>query len=304
MLKITRIILKGFVLGLAIMLPGISGGTIAFIIGIYEKLIEEISKLKVRDIKRFIPLISWNKKQIKKTVLFFKKNWDWNFLIPLVFGVVCSMALFVVFASPIINQYSLPFYSLIFGFVLASVSKPLKDMKKTAKNFLLMGISFVINFVLFAFMQENAFAFSGNLNPLFMLPIGFFISMTLIVPGISGSYLLLIFGLYEKTLLNLRDGNFFIICYFLTGAVLGVIFTARWIRYLIKNYFHETIALILGLILSSLYTIYPLPKESFSELLAFDEQKKTFLIFFISSFLLLMCLDAFYNTKESSLKKP
>lgn len=298
MLKIIELILKGFGLGLAIILPGISGGTIAFIMGIYEKLIEEISKLKVRDIKRLTSLIFRNTKQIKKSALILKETWDWGFLIPLFFGVGCSMTLFVVFAAPIIDQYSLPFYSLIFGFVLASVFKPLKDMKKTTKTLSLMGLSFVINFFLFAFMEENALTLTGDLNPLFMLPIGFFISMALIVPGISGSYLLLVLGLYEKTLLNLREGNFLIICYFLIGATLGVIFTARWIRYLIKNHFHETIALILGLILGSLYAIYPLPKESFADLFTFDEQKRIFLVCFVISFLFLIGLDVFYKTKE------
>lgn len=297
MLNFLLIILKGLVLGLSIVLPGISGGTMAFVMGIYEKLIWEISKFKTRHLKNLFLCLSFKKKQIKKGVLFFRKTWDWAFLIPLIFGLVCSVLIFIVFASPIIEQYSLQFYSIICGLILASVYKPLKEMKKNAKTLVLLFLSFLINFFLFVW-GENLSLFSGDLRPLIFVPIGFLVAMALVVPGISGSYLLLVLGLYEKTLLALRQGDILVIGFFSMGSILGILLTARLIKYFIKNYFDEIIALISGLILSSLYVVYPLPKESLEEILSFNLHKKIFLFCFVSSFLIFIVFNFFHGVKK------
>ena len=302
MLKIIILILKGFVLGISMALPGISGGTMAFIMEIYEKLIGEISKTQIKHLKSVFVCLSFKKQQIKQSILFYRNTWDWAFLMPLLFGIVLSAVIFVALAVPVIEKYSLEFYSLIFGLVLASVFKPFKDMNKTAKTLVLLFVSFSVNTILFAFGKE-LFLFSADsveLWPLIFLPVGFLVSSALIIPGISSSYLLLIFGLYEKTLQALRQGDLIVICFFLIGAVLGLFLMAKWIQKMIKNYFNETMAMILGLILGSLYSIYPLPKKSLEDFLAYDSQKQIFLFYFIISFSALMISSFFYEKKKSA----
>ena len=294
MLNPIVLILKGFILGISMVLPGVSGGTMAFIMGIYEKLIGEISKMRIRHIKKLLLCLSFRKEQIKQSILFFWTTWDWAFLIPLGFGVVCSGVIFIAFASPLIEKHSLEFYSIIFGLVLASVFKPFKEMKKSIKTFLLFFASFAINTLCFIF-GANLFLFSGEPVAFVFLPVGFVISTALIIPGLSGSYLLLIFGLYEKTLLALKQGEFFVICFFFIGVILGVFSIAKLIQRMIQNYFHETMAIILGLILGSLYAVYP--KESLGDLLFFDAPKKIFLLYSLISFCVFMIFNLFYEKK-------
>ena len=297
--SLTVLFVKGFVLGLSIVLPGLSGGTMAFILGLYEKLIGEISKAKVQDIKKLISFLSFNKQKAKEALLFFWTKWDWAFLVPLSFGLLCSGILFVALASPFIEKYSLQFYALVCGLVLASLWKPFQAMEKTGKNLFIFFISFVINFVLFVF-GENFSLLSGKEDLLFLLflPVGFLVSSALIIPGLSGSYLLVLLGLYEKTLLALKQGDLLVIVCFFVGTLIGIFSVARLIKKLLKNYFHQSMAVILGLILSSLYAVYPLPKESLEDIFSLERPNKIFLFYFISSFLIFIIFNILYERKR------
>lgn len=284
-------------------LPGISGGTMAFVMGIYEKLIFEISKLKARHFKIFVSRLSLKKSALRQSALFFAGTWDWAFLIPLIGGLAFSAILFVAFAPGFIERYALPFYSLVFGLALASVFKPFKEMKKTLKALALLVLSFALNLLVFS-LGGGLFSLAGGLSPWIFLPAGFLVSMALIVPGISGSYLLAVFGLYEKTLLSLKEGNLAIISCFFIGAAMGLFSTAKAIHYAFKNYFNEAMAIIIGLILASLYAIYPLPKESLADILDFNPQKKIFLFCAIISFAPFTALSLSFRQTKSAGKSP
>lgn len=292
--------LKGCVLGLSMVLPGISGGTMAFIMGIYEKLIGEISKVKLQHIKKLSPFLRFQKQESKQSLIFFWANWDWAFLIPLAIGLLFSGGLFIVLASPLIEEYSLQFYSIVCGLVIASLWKPFKEMEKNGKNLFIFFISFIANLIFFVF-GESFSLFSGTEELVFLLflPVGFVVSSALIVPGLSGSYLLVLFGLYEKTLLALKEGDLPVIICFFVGVFIGVFSIAKLIKKMLSSYFDESMAVILGLILSSLYAIYPLPKESLEDIFTFDVQTKLFWLFFISSFLLFMIFNLLYEKKKS-----
>ena len=302
-LKTINLFLKGFILGISMALPGISGGTLAFILGFYQKLIGEISKTSLKHLHHLFLCLSFKKKKVKQGFLFFRTTWDWSFLLPLIFGILCSAVAFVAFASPLIERHSLEFYSLICGLVLASIFKPFKDMRKSVKTFALFFTSLAINVFLFAF-GNSFFLLSGDVSPLVFLPVGFLISSALVVPGLSGSYILVVFGLYEKTLVALRQGDFLIICLFLSGAILGVFSIAKLIHWTIKKYFDETMAILLGLILGSLYSISPLSGESLKNLWSFDTEKKIFLFYFTSSFFFFIFFSSFYEVKKRKKVKP
>ena len=300
MLKGLELVLKGFVLGISMVLPGISGGTMAFVMGIYEKLIAEISKLQKQHFKKLFLCLRLKKDEIKNSILFFQKTWDWLFLLPLMFGMGLSIILFIAFAPKLIERYFLPFYSIIFGLILASVFVLLKKLEKRPKIFALLAMSFLAHALLFV-LGKDLVSFSDINSPFIFLPVGFLISVALIVPGLSGSYLLLILGLYEKTLLSLKQGDFFVITCFLTGLLFGGFFIAKGINYLFNRYFNETMALILGLILASLYAVYPLPKSSFEELLFFDGSKMVFLFYSVISFGFFMIFHFFYERQKAKV---
>ena len=300
------IALKGFALGLSMVLPGISGGTIAFIIGIYEKLIKEISNFKIKHIKNFMLCFSFNKKQIKTNFTVLKNSWDWTFLIPLMLGAFIALILFVSFAGDFIAQYSFEFYSIIFGLIVASVIPTLRLAKKNLSFFLFLLGSFFLNFILFAFgsqfisINSELVSNSKEVSSLIFFPAGFLISMALIVPGISGSYLLLVLGLYEKTLFALKSLNLFVICIFIFGVLLGFLLTAKIIQKMLKKYWNQSLAVIIGLMLGSLYVVYPLEKSSLNDFLVFNKSQTLFLIYMLAG---CICFLALHFSLTSQQKK-
>ena len=293
-------LLKGILLGFSILLPGMSGGTMAFILGIYEKLIQEIARFKSSYIKSFLMLFSFQPVKIKKHFLILKKAWDWLFLIPLFCGMFFSVVVFVVFVSDWIKDYSLIFYSLIFGLILGSLIPTFKQIKKSLPVLALFVLSLVLNHFLLSYGKEFLHFPSGKMPDFLFVPVGFLIAMALIVPGISGSYLLLILGLYEKTLFALKQWNFIILICFVLGLLLGFIVTAKGIQKMLKSYWDQSLAVILGLMAGSLSSIYPLSGKSFKifEPLNWTKEFICFLLCASFGFVCVLLFDYFGNKKN------
>ena len=286
---------KGSVLAFSMVLPGLSAGTMAFILGIYKKLILEVSKINTGYIKNSFLFLSLRKKEIKKSLCFFKTSLDWNFFIPLFFGFIIFLIVFIAFAPPLINSHPLEFYSLVFGLVLASLYKPLKEMKKKLKNLSLLFLSFVLNFLFFYLIGKDWINHQREIFPLFFFAVGFLVSMALVIPGISGSYLLILLGLYEKTLEAIRNFEGTVIIFFVIGAISGIFFTVRLMKFFLQKHLDETLAIIIGLILGSLYPLFPLSFESMNNLFSFDIEKQIFLLYFIPSFFSTLALSIFHK---------
>ncbi|MBC6415431.1 MAG: DUF368 domain-containing protein [Bdellovibrionales bacterium] len=292
-MKFFILIVKGFFLGLSMVLPGVSGGTLAFIMGIYEKLIQEISLFKSSHIRNILKCFSFNKKQIHFHFSKLQNTWDWSFLIPLMFGVLSAPIGFILFTLEWIEKNNFIFYSLICGLVLASMISPFKQMKKSLQTFLFFFVSLIFNLAIF-FYGKEFFILSKEIPSFLFFPIGFIVSIAFLVPGLSGSYLLLILGLYEKTLLAFKNLDFFIIGFFLLGGISGFILSAKGIQKLLQNYWNQSLACILGLILGSLYSLYPLKTHPF----IWDREQKLFLFYMTVGFLLFL-LFHFYLGKKN-----
>ena len=285
------VFLKGCTLGFFILLPGISGGTVALIIGVYEKLIDEVSKFKIKYLKKVFPS-SVKKNDSSSGILFFRQLWDWGFLAPLVCGILCSGVLFIIFAPPLIGRYSLEFYSIVFGLVLGSVLKSLQHIKKTKKTLFFFLFSFCLHLGLFFFDQRLSFVFEANV--IAFLLAGFLSALALMIPGISGAYILILLGLYEKTLMVIREGDFLSIFFFILGAVTGVFSVAKIIKIVLRKYFDETLAVILGFVLSSLYPLFPLPEEGIG---SFGFEQKIFFYYSFVAFFTVFVIHLLYKIK-------
>ena len=290
--------LKGFVLGLSMVFPGISGGTMAFIMGIYEKLIKEISNFKIEHVKKLALCFSFNKAQIKSNLSFLKNSWDWSFLIPLMLGALLALILFIKWADFLINKYFLEFYSVIFGLILGTVLFTFQKAQKNKIFFLFFLGSFFLNFILFSYGFE--FSYFKDSPAFIFLPVGFLLSIALIVPGLSGSYLLLILGLYEQTIGILKNLEFFVIFIFIIGMAFGFVLTAKLMQKMLDKYFNQSVAVILGLMLGSLYSIYPLEKSSLTDFFAFNKNQDLFLIYMLAGFL---CFMFFHTAFFSQYRK-
>ena len=240
---------------------------------------------------------SFNKKQFQIHFSLLKKSWDWSFLTPLICGILSALILFIIFAGEWIEQNSLIFYSFISGLVLAGLIPPFQQMEKSMRTLLFFLTSFVVNFALFTY-GKTAFIISNEIPSFFFAPIGFLASMALIVPGVSGSYLLLILGLYEKTLFALKQLNLFIISFFMLGVILGFILTAKWIQKMLENYWNQSLAVILGLMLGSLYSLYPLKESP----LSWNQDQKLFITCAGLGFFLFLFFH-FYLGKGNSIDK-
>ena len=278
---------KGVFMGLSLMLPGISAGTTAFILGIYKKLIDEISRFHAGDftsLRRFL------------------KKYDWPFLTPLLAGIFFAIVLFVFLAPPLITAFQFEFYSLVFGFVFAGLYPPLKEVKKNRKTLVL--------FVFFAFVSVSCFVAAGaapfsreEVSLLWIFPSGALVSLALVVPGLSGSYLLILFGLYHFILKALRDLNLPVVSVFAAGAFLGLLLMARAMKFLLNRFPSETLSAVLGLVTGSLFFLQPFSGSAggagfFSS--SFEE-KLTFLCWFALSFCLTLFISFFYGKTSSSL---
>ncbi len=264
------LMLKGGAIGVANIIPGVSGGTIAVVLGIYEYLIEAISN------------VFSNKERRSEYA---------RFLIKVALG-----ALIVVFMSAKLMKFllenyyiftNLAFVGLIAGSI-PSIYKSHDEMKfnyKTALTFLL-GVAVILTFEI-AFPQVEkkegvTVAFQMTTGAGIMLLIsGFFAGGSMIVPGISGSFIMLLMGQYYIVTSCVADREVVPLLVVGVGIILGIIVFAKIINLLFKKHRKETFYFILGLVIASLYTIYPgFPKQTVQILIAIGITAICFLISF------------------------
>ena len=241
--------LKGAALGISAVLPGLSGGTMAFVLGIYQKLIGEISKFQAGHARElfFLPMLLFK--------LFFKTRraaakrglarlggiYEAGFWLPLLGGAALSLTMFAAFIPPLAKAHPLEFSSLVFGLVLASLAAPLKEMKKQAKTAFLFLASAAGAFLLFcwtgSFMEGDEALRLGGPLWIWLAPAGFLAAMAMMIPGLSGAYLLILLGLYHPMLEALRSLDPAALILFALGGIFGAAWMARWINALLKAFF-------------------------------------------------------------------
>ena len=235
-----RNLYRGFFMGISDLIPGVSGGTIAFILGIYDELLISISG-------------------------FFSRNWKKHigFLLPLGIGIgVALLSLSRVIEYLLENHY-MPtqffFIGLIIG-VLPFIAKQ-AGVKRNFK----IG-HFLLIIIVGALLASMAFIKPLDSTPITELTgsnaIGLFFagwlgSMAMLLPGISGSFILLLLGVYSTAIGALSNLNIPIIAVIGAGVIVGFIVSSKVIGYLLMHFTHGIFAVIIGLILGSLFVVYP-----------------------------------------------
>lgn len=237
-------LLKGMAVGIANIIPGVSGGTIALITGIFERLINAIKSFGLSSLSVLI------KGRFKE----FAKITDLYFLIALFAGVIIAIVLLARIFDFLFNQYPVFIWAFFFGLILASVY----FVGKTVENWKLSAISsFIIGTVLavmFTFLTP-----AGQNNSFFYLVLcGVVAVCSMILPGLSGSFVLILMGNYQLVAIdaiNNRDIN--ILIPVLIGAVGGLVAFSHILAWVFKRYKDQTIAALTGFILGSLGIIWP-----------------------------------------------
>ena len=238
--------LKGMAMGAADAVPGVSGGTIAFISGIYEELITSISNIKLSLIKTLT----------KEGISPFWKAINGNFLLALLTGIIISFVSFMRLAKFLIEQHPILIWSFFFGLILVSiyfVGKQITKWKIGTIVVLIIG-------TLIAYYITNLPSLAANSNPFYLFFAGALAICAMILPGISGSFILVILGAYKTLSDALHDWDFKRILLFVVGAVVGLLSFSKILKWLFKNYHNTTLALLTGFIFGSLNKVWPWKK--------------------------------------------
>ena len=243
-----RIFFCGILMGIADAIPGISGGTIALLLGIYEELIGSISNFNInlfQNLKNKGIKYCWNKI-------------NGNFLLSLISGVLLSLVSFVKIFSILIEKYPLFIWSFFLGLILATLFVINRNIKKwDIVNFILI---FIFAFLTISLSIINQ-SISENINLFYILICGIIASSAMILPGISGSLILVILGVYTLIINALNNLEYNIILVFLIGCLIGIINFSKIIKWLFHNYRDYTFSIMLGLVIGSIHTVWPWRKS-------------------------------------------
>ncbi len=239
------LVAKGFIIGIANIIPGVSGGTLAITLGIYEKLIEAISHF-----------LSNFKENIK-------------FLVPVGLGIILSLLLLSNVIGYSLDHFPVPTVFFFIGLILGGIPMLMKKVKgeyQKASNLIIFLIMFVA-VASFAFLKSgsNVVSFENmDLMKYIMLFVaGVIAAGTMVIPGISGSFMLMLMGYYEPIINTIRSlthleniaGNILILFPFGIGVLIGIILVAKIIEYLLKKFEIKTYFAILGFVLASIISI-------------------------------------------------
>lgn len=230
-------------MGAADAVPGVSGGTIAFISGIYQELISTISNINVSLFKTLF----------QKGIKAFWTQANGNFILALLSGIVISFISFMKLAKYFLEQHPILIWSFFFGLIIASIYFVGKQITKWN----IITIASLILGASIAFYISTLASMSSNNSSLFLFFAGAVAICAMILPGISGSFILIILGAYKMlsdAIHNFDIKNLFI---FICGAIVGLLSFSHILKWLFKNYHNVTLALLTGFIFGSLNKVWP-----------------------------------------------
>jgi putative membrane protein len=240
-----RFALNGFCMGSADIIPGVSGGTMALILGIYERLLSAI-----RSFDR-----AWLENIFRFRISDALARNDLPFLIPLGIGIVFAIVFFtrVIPLPTLIITHPELIYGLFFGLILASIVILMGEVKEYGAK----EIMVTIVGVLLGLTIVNLVPVETPTAAWFIFLCGFIAISAMLLPGISGSFILLILGKYAYVINAFGEFDLVVIAAFGLGALSGLVVFSRTIVWLLKHYHQPTLLVIKGILIGSLWIIWP-----------------------------------------------
>ena len=243
-------------MGASDLIPGISGGTIALITGIYKELLESINALSLKNLKKII-INNEN----------FWKDINGPFLLPLFSGITISILFFSRYIEFLIKEETIALWSFFFGLLVASII----FLIRKELSFKFNSLIYISLGIITSYFISQLSIFSNNIPLWYIFLAGFIGVSAMILPGLSGAYILLIMGVYQTILTNIRIAqdliyNFdqqqfnkvsVVLIIFMLGVLIGIKVFARFLNWLLKLYPNNTIAVLIGLMIGSIYKIWP-----------------------------------------------
>ena len=237
------LVLKGMGMGAADVVPGVSGGTIAFITGIYEELVHSIKNINFKTISTL-----W-----KEGLPAFWKAVNGSFLLSVVGGILISVLTLARILEYLLVNHPILIWSFFFGLVIGSAIYVARSIEKWNTWTVISGIAGIaIAWIITSFTPaETSEAYW------FIFLSGALAICAMILPGISGSFILLLLGKYQFILTALNEGKISILAVLLTGALTGIIAFSHLLSWLLEKFHHLTIAMLAGFMIGSLNKIWP-----------------------------------------------
>ncbi len=238
-MKLLKNLFVGMILGISNVIPGVSAGTMAVVFGIYDDLIEAVS-LKIEAIKR-----------------------NWRFLVVLAVGMGLGIILFSNAIRYLFDNFNIATNFFFMGIVIGSCPMILhkaKGEKLKPKNILPFIITFALMIGMFLFSPAEASAVTTSLsvgNFFYLLLVGALSAFSMIIPGISGSFIMLTLGAYNTVITAVSDFNIPIMIPVAIGCIIGILGGAKLVSRLMAKHPQATYLAIFGLVLGSLLQLYP-----------------------------------------------
>lgn len=230
-------------MGTADLVPGVSGGTIAFLFGIYDELLFSIKTVSGKVPKHFL------KGQFKQGI----SAIPFLFLLPLALGMATAIVGLVKVVTYLLEEHPILIWSLFFGLVIGSSYVISKRVTSWNLNRILIFISgFALTFFVLGLPVLDT-----STSPLVLFSAGAIAITAMILPGISGSLILVILGQYKTIINAISDRNFGQIIPFALGAIIGIALFSRLLSWLLKNHHSAVIAAMVGVMLGSLRRVWP-----------------------------------------------
>ena len=230
-------------LGASDVVPGVSGGTIAFITGIYEELINSIKSINLHSLKLFFG---------GKFGEFWKAI-NGNFLISVLLGIAISIFSLAKLLEYLLINYPILIWSFFFGLIVASAIYVSRYIRKWSIGPVISGIAGIA----IAYFITVITPAEANAAWWFIFVSGAIAICAMILPGISGSFILVLLGMYKFILGAVADLNIAVLLVFLAGAAIGIITFSNILSWLLKKFHDLTIALLAGFMVGSLNKVWP-----------------------------------------------
>ncbi|MFH6605066.1 DUF368 domain-containing protein [Maribacter algicola] len=237
------ILLKGMAMGIAELVPGVSGGTIAFVAGIYEEFIGTINNVNLKTLQ------VWREEGFKS----FWNALNGNFLVVLLLGMAISILSFTRLIKWLLENEPIALWSFFFGLVLASVAVVAKNIKKWTVpviGLLLVG-------AIFAYFITSLPPSTNSASLPYIFFSGALAICAMVLPGISGSFILVLLGSYKTVIDAIDEKDFKILITMALGIIFGILSFARLLKWMFDHYKNITLAILTGFILGSLNKIWP-----------------------------------------------
>lgn len=251
-----KVFIKGMIMGIVNVFP-ISSGTISLVLGVFERFVNAIKSL---NHKNFILLR-------KGEVTEFAKRTDIKFLVTIAIGILVGMILTAIFLKKTLQSYEVYTWSFFIGLIMASVIYVMKRVNRlNVKNVLLVLAGFAISFLLS--IKSNPYS---NDNFFYLFICGIVGATGMVVPGVSGSHLMLLMGNYELIVTEAipaltRASTFMhgvrILLPFVLGAIVSIVSFSHLLSWLMRDYRDATLSVLAGFMLGSLPVVYPWKHQS------------------------------------------